>query len=82
MIFSGKVFQAMAGRPKNQEPGKKVEPTLPADAYTCLEFLAKMRRFGDTPSAVARYLILREIDDLTRSGVLPPQLLPAKADID
>jgi hypothetical protein len=45
------------GRPKNDEPGKKVEPTLPADAYACLDLLAKMRRFGDTPSAVARYLI-------------------------
>jgi hypothetical protein len=60
------------GRPKNKEPGKKVEPTLPADAYACLERLAKMKRFGSTPSEVARYLILREIDDLTRSNVLPP----------
>jgi hypothetical protein len=65
------------GRPKNDEPGKKVEPTLPADAYACLDLLAKMRRFGDTPSAVARYLILREIDDLTRSGVLPAAQLPS-----
>lgn len=28
------------GRPKNDNPGKKVDPTLPADAFACLERLA------------------------------------------
>lgn len=62
----------MAGRPKNEVPGKKVEPTLSADAYACLELLAGMGgRYGNSPAEVARYLITREIDDLTRLGVLP-----------
>lgn len=58
------------GRPRDDDPGRKVEPTLPADAYACLEWLAKRKRFGSTPAAVARHLILREIDDLTRTDVL------------
>lgn len=63
-------MQRKRGRPKDDDPGRKVEPTLPADAYACLELLAKLNRYGSTPAAVARYLILREIDDLTRAGVL------------
>ncbi len=43
---------------------------LPAGAYACLEQLKASGRFGSTPSEVARYLIIREIDDLTRSGVI------------
>lgn len=60
------------GRPRNHNPGRKVEPTLPPDAFACLERLADMKRFGNTRNEVARYMILREIDDLTRAGVLPP----------
>jgi hypothetical protein len=63
---------ALRGRPKNETPNRKVEPTLPPDAYACLERLAAMGRYGSNPAEVARYLILREIDDLTRSGVLMP----------
>lgn len=59
------------GRPKNERPGRKLEPTLPADAYECVVRLASMKRFGSTKNEVARYLILRELDDLTRAGVLP-----------
>ena len=59
------------GRPRNDAPGKKVDPILPADAVACLEYLAKLKRFGSTKNEVARYLIMREIDDLTRTGVLP-----------
>jgi hypothetical protein len=62
------------GRPKSDEPGHKVEPTLPPDAYACLDYLANMGRYGATPTAVARYMILREIDDLTRAGVLPSKI--------
>jgi hypothetical protein len=61
----------MAGRPKNLAPTRKAEPMLPADAYACLQRLAAMARYGSTPNEVARYLILRGLDDLTRSGVLP-----------
>ncbi len=42
---------------------------LPANAYACLQKLAAMARYGSTPNEVARYLILRGLDDLTRSGV-------------
>ena len=62
----------MVGRPKNCSPAHKAEPMLPADAYACLKKLAAMARYGSTPNEVARYLILRGLDDLTRSGVLPP----------
>lgn len=58
-------------RPKNPNPTKKVEPTLPADAYACLERLANLGRYGSTPAEVARYLILRELDDLTRAKAIP-----------
>lgn len=51
--------------------GEKVNPTLAPDAIACLELLAKMGRYGSTKTAVAAYLIMREIDDLTRAGVLP-----------
>jgi hypothetical protein len=60
-------------RPKNANPSRKVEPSLPADAYACLQRLARMGRFGSNPTEVAKYLLTRSIDDLTRSGVLPSQ---------
>ena len=53
-----------------EKPGK-VNPTLPADAIRCLEMLASMKRYGSSKTEVAAYLILRELDDLTRAGVLP-----------
>lgn len=60
------------GRPRNHPPSRKVEPTLPADAYERLVELSKIPGYGTTPTEVARYLILREIDDLTRARVLKP----------
>jgi hypothetical protein len=62
----------MAGRPKNVEPTKKVEPRLPPKAFEQLQRLAKMGTFGSNATEVAKYLILREIDDLIRTGVLKP----------
>jgi hypothetical protein len=58
------------GRPKNRNPTRKVEPVLPAGAYACLHDLAGMAHYGSTPNEVARYLILRGLDDLMRSGVI------------
>ena len=58
------------GRPKNNPPTKKVEPTIPADAYSRLVELSQIPGYGNSPTEVAKYLILREIDDLTRVGVL------------
>lgn len=59
-------------RPAHEQPPRHVKPSLPADAYACLQWLARnMGRYGNNPTEVARYLILRGIDDLTRGGVLP-----------
>lgn len=62
------------GRPPNSKPNQKVEPTLTPELYACLVKLAELG-YAPTPTEVARYLISREIDDLKRSGVLPPMLL-------
>jgi hypothetical protein len=60
----------MAGRPKNEIPTRKVEPRLPAAAFAQLEKLVEIGTYGANPTDVARYLIMREIDDLIRAGVL------------
>jgi hypothetical protein len=39
-----------------------------------------MGRYGNDPTNVARYLILREIDDLTREGVLPRDPITPEAE--
>jgi hypothetical protein len=59
----------MVGRPKIFVESKKVEPTLPLDAFKSLEALVA-KGYGSSPTDVARYLILREIDDLKRAGVI------------
>jgi hypothetical protein len=58
------------GRPKNSTPTRKIEPMVPAGAYASLQRLAAMACYGSTPNEVARYLILRGLDDLIRSGVI------------
>jgi hypothetical protein len=58
------------GRPKNVNESKKIEPVLPLEAYQRLEELVT-KGYGSNPTDVGRYLILRELDDLKRSGVLP-----------
>lgn len=63
------------GRPKNDAPSKKVDPVLPPDAHACLVHLARVGRYGSTVNEVARFLILRELDDLTRAGVLDKALI-------
>jgi hypothetical protein len=60
----------MVGRPRNDEPTRKVEPRLPSLAYTQLESLVEIGTYGSNPTEVARYLIIRGLDDLLRSGVL------------
>jgi hypothetical protein len=49
-----------------------VEPRLPQKAFDQLEKLAEIGTYGSNPTDVARYLILRELDDLLRTGVLKP----------
>lgn len=58
-------------RKKHEKPSRRVNPTLSAEAYECLSWLAKEKRWGQDPNEVARYLITRELDDLTRANVLP-----------
>jgi len=58
-------------RPKNATPTTKVTPTVPMPVYARLETLAAMGLYGSNPAEVARYIILRGLDDLTRAGVLP-----------
>ena len=61
----------MAGRSKNTIESDPVHPTLPKPAIRCLELLLESGRYGTTVSEVARYLLIRGIDDLTRANVLP-----------
>jgi hypothetical protein len=59
-------------RPPHEQTPRQVKPMLPADAYACLQWLStNMSRYGNNPTEVARFLILRTLDDLTREGVLP-----------
>lgn len=62
----------MRGRPKNEEPTKKVEPRLPPKVHLQLQQLVEIGTYGNNATEVAKYLILREIDDLMRAGVLKP----------
>jgi hypothetical protein len=73
IVGSYKIIQrspmASRGRPKQDEPGRKVEPTIPAGMYRRLEQLSEMDEYPATPTEVAKYLIMRAIDDLKRAGV-------------
>lgn len=60
----------MVGRPKNEEPTKKVQPRLHPKAYEQLKQLAEIGTYGGNATEVAKFLILRELDDLLRAGVL------------
>lgn len=64
----------MAGRKKNTNPTKRVDPTIPFGSYACLQFLVGKGRHGANVREVARYLIIRGLDELTREGILPAQL--------
>jgi len=57
------------GRPKNEEPTIKVEPRLPPGVFRCLRWLASKNRYGSTPTEVAKYLIVRGVDDWDRAGM-------------
>jgi hypothetical protein len=63
--------QSKRGRTRNSEATTKVTPAMSADAIRCLKLLSKSGRYGSTVNEVARYLLIRSIDDLTRTGVLP-----------
>jgi hypothetical protein len=59
------------GRIAAADSGEKVQPTLSPQAMKCLEMLVKLGTYGRTKTQVAAYLITRELDELTRAGVLP-----------
>jgi len=59
------------GRPRNVEPTGTVTATLSPKVIERLNELAELGTYGGpTPSQVAGYLIMREIDDLIRARVL------------
>lgn len=59
-------------RGQNQNDTTKVQPTISTQTLRYLNRLVEIGAYGNTPTAVAAYLIQREIDDLIRSGVLQP----------
>jgi hypothetical protein len=59
-------------RGPNKNDTTKVQPTISAQTSRYLDRLVEIGAYGNTPTAVAAYLIQREIDDLIRSGVLRP----------
>lgn len=61
----------MGGRTENAVDSDKVHPSLPKPAIRCLELLLESGRYGTTVSDVARYLLIRSIDDMTRANILP-----------
>jgi hypothetical protein len=60
------------GRKAALDASERVTLTLPPEVVACLDFLAATGRFGgrDKP-AVIRYWITKELEELTRIGVLP-----------
>lgn len=49
----------------------KVAITIPKPVHERLERLALLGLHGSTPTEAAKYLVIRGLDDLMRSGVLP-----------
>lgn len=64
--------QRAGGRQPNAAKPRKVEPMLPEASYLSLVQLVG-HGYGSNPTEVARYLLLRSIDDLKRAGVLKPE---------
>jgi hypothetical protein len=60
-------------RPKNSIESTKVAITIPKPVHARLERLARLGLHGSTPTEVAKYLVVRGLDDLMRSGVLPSE---------
>ena len=52
----------------------KVEFRVPVQSYAALEYLKRFGHYGDSVGEIARSLMNRELDDLRRGGVIPPNL--------
>lgn len=57
-------------RGKNRNEVVKVQPTISKQAFEYLTQLVDIGNYGNTPTAVATYLIQRGIDDMLRSKLL------------
>lgn len=68
------IARMAGGRPKNTTESNKVHPSLPAGAFACLKYLSDQGRLGTNVTDVARTLLIQSINNLTESGVLPPEL--------
>jgi hypothetical protein len=63
----------MAGK-RNANPTRKVEFRVPLPSYAALEYLRRFGHYGGNVGEIARTLMNRELDDLRRGGVIPPNL--------
>jgi hypothetical protein len=57
-------------RGANRNKTLKVQPTISAQQMNYLEQLVKVGNYGNTPTAVALYLIQRGIDDMLGRPVI------------
>lgn len=57
-------------RGKNRNKTLKVQPTISAQQMEYLEQLVDEGNYGNTPTAVALYLIQRGIDDMLRAKLI------------
>lgn len=58
-------------RQKNANESRRVEFRISAPSYARLEFLSKTGLYGGTVGEVAKSLVGRELDDLTRVQLIP-----------
>ena len=57
-------------RGKNRNEVMKVQPSISRQTFNFLEQLVDIGNYGNTPTAVATYLIQRGIDDMLRDKLL------------
>lgn len=57
-------------RGKNRNETVKVQPTISKQTFEFLTQLVDIGNYGNTPTAVATYLIQRSIDDMLRAKLL------------
>jgi hypothetical protein len=58
----------------------KVEFRVPPPSYAALDYLRRFGHYGDSVGEIARTLMNRELDDLRRGGVIPPDLAEIPTD--
>jgi hypothetical protein len=68
------MVESMADTPDNDTETVQLTIRVPGGVKACLDWLTETGRYGGTCADVTRYLVLREVDDLTRAGILPKPL--------